>query len=249
MSAIDTINHAHVGNFFNIPIYWFLEEVKLSQLVGQDDTKKVNQFFMSVGGGSGEHNALILNNEAILVKFLNNIKDEIKTEEFNKTDRQIFELTAKIQDDYVTNHADIYQFNLDQNQWPLETFIGVNEGFNKLYHSDESLQVKLQNAFALFIIYELPLKYCLKNPQLVEVATLIRTDKWKSIFEDKDILEKYVGFEKVINKDKAGKITKENKTVWGYSLDDWKEDNSSFELSEKLTLELPEKNHKIKIKI
>ena len=248
MSAIDTMDHAHVGNFFDIQKYWVLEEAELKKLTEHPGcNEKINKFFMSVGGGSGEHPALILNNEAIVVKFLNNIVDDANHLKFNDMDYKIHELTEKNQDHYLSLADDVYRWNLDQNQWPLEKFIHVNEEMNKKYKSKKSLQTRMQDAFALFIIYEMPLNHCLKDPQLIEVASLIKTNEWTNVFSDPNILERYVGFEEVTAK--AGKVTRNHKTVFGYSLKDWKKETNSIELSEKLTSELSVKSNGSKIKI
>lgn len=72
MSAIDTLTHAHVGYFCDIPIYWVFEEGKLGHLTDHNDDydKVINQYYLSIGGGSGEHPALIISNLKMKVSMM-----------------------------------------------------------------------------------------------------------------------------------------------------------------------------------
>ena len=58
MSAIDSLTHYHVGNFFGIPVYWVIEESKLSMITDidyEDGYDAINKNFLCIGGGRGEH--------------------------------------------------------------------------------------------------------------------------------------------------------------------------------------------------
>lgn len=239
MSAIDTFNHVHVANFFEIPVYWVLKEGKLNSLThnNQDEEKVINKYYLSIGGGSGEHPALILNNDALVFNFLSNVLEIEKPiendAEYYLCDCKIAQLTDEIHDKYFEtdiNHnylyEDVCQLKFNQNQWPLETFIDINKNFKANSKSKESLKTKIIEAAALFIIYEMPLEDCIKDSKLVEIAKMIKSACWKSVFNVREMREKFVGFTGVLDSQKCGKIDHDGDTVWGYSLNDWKNDQT-----------------------
>lgn len=251
MSAIDTLDHAHVGNFFGIPIYWILQEAELSKITDcpEDDGKIVNKYYMSVGGGSGEHPALILDNDALVFNFLiRHIQDEL-TFERHTPDYQLNELIQEIDTKYSTENDGILHYQLDQNQWPLETFINIHKKMNKIDKSSDSLQKRMKNSFALFIINEMPFKDCLKDPELIEIVSFFKEKTWENAFNQSDIEKKYIGIKLLSDKEKSGRIIVNNKVQWGYGLEDWKKDNQSKILAEKLSNDLPIKQNSLKIKI
>lgn len=237
MSAIDTMTHAHVATFFNLPVYWVFEEGDLSQLTDKmsDSDKKINQYFLSIGGGSGEHPALIINNDAVLFKFFSNIEEiaepDLMDSEDQHFDYKMYKLVESITDKYE-DKANKYQnvneemcyYTIDQNQWPLETFIRINDKMKSKRNKDD-LAKKIMDAAALFIIYEMPLEHCIEDKQLVEFAQMYKSNKWSNIVDYKQMYDKFVGFTGVLNCQKSGKIIRDNKVVWGYSLNDWLKDN------------------------
>ena len=177
MSAIDTFNHAHVGNFFNIPIYWIFEENSLSRLTDNSNDKNIiiDQSFLSIGGGSGEHPALIFQNDAVIFQFLKNIQEIPKPNEKSNSSHifhyDIFIKSEHIQELFYNEYA---YWNIDQNQWPLESFIDVYKKLNRIQKSSTPLTERIQNVLAMFIIYEMPLDHCLKNQELISIAKMIR---------------------------------------------------------------------------
>lgn len=255
MSAIDTLEHAHVKNFFGIPVYWVLQDEKLSKLIDNaSEDKIINQFYLSVGGGSGEHSALILNNDAVILNFLKNINEPVGS---NAIDRKIFALNEKIDEHYMSEELsdingatsmNLFRWQFDQNQWPLETFIEIHREMSKIHTITTYLQETMMDAFAMLIIYNMPLKHCLHDPDLIEIATLIKDNKWDSVLDAEKISTYLLAFEN-IEKHKNGKVIRNNEVVWGYSLEDWHNENNPIELSEKLSTELVAKSNTPKIKI
>lgn len=120
----------------------------------------------------------------------------------------------------------LFKWSIDQNQWPLETFVRISAEFDKFLNDKDSLQTRIQNAFAAFIIYEMPIEHCLKDKKLIDIASMIRSNRWSEVFGEKNIRDKFIGFEGVLNCHKCGKIIRGDKVVWGYSLNDWMTDNS-----------------------
>lgn len=242
MSAIDSFEHAHVGNFFDFPIYWVLNESmtnKLDHLTdNQADTGKIiNQYSLSVGGGSGEHPALIFNNDAALYQYLTNI-EEIDEPSINSTqaetlDYKIYQLAKKIEDRYLDkengykNPHEFCYWTIDQNQWPLEAFIHVSKQLEQS-NSNSNLNHLAQHitkAIALFIIQEMPLEQCVQDSELIELAQMYRTQMWEKAFDKKEEQFLQLGIATIKDNQKSGKIIRNNQTVWGYSLQDWFNDN------------------------
>ena len=239
MSAVDTMNNVHVGNFFNIPIYWIIESKKLSSLTDNDvdDNLTIDQYSLSIGGGSGEHPALVLNNDAIIFKFLTNIKDiPAPNKDSNEVDIFNYDVFTKVENIQNKFHKEYFYWTIDQNQWPLDSFVEVHRKFNRIQKNSFSLSEKIENTLAMFIIYEMPLEHCLKNKDILEVAKMIRSNRWQNIFE-KDISYCFQSIEGVLNSQKLGKIIKNGKAVWGYSLNDWMNDHK--DLSNKLSKKKP----------
>lgn len=231
MSAIDSYNHAHVANFFNLPVYWVLEENKLSGLTYSNEEDVINKYFLSIGGGSGEHPALIINNDAVIFQFMKNNIEEVLEPDLMASEKEMFDyniynLSEKIidkytKDDFIHNH---FYWSIDKNQWPLETFVNIADDLKK-YDIEGSLENKIINAIALFIIQEMPLKECIQDDDLAVFAEMYRSGKWQSAFKSEEVYKKFVGFTGILECQKSGKIIKDGKVVWGYSLSDWKKDN------------------------
>lgn len=234
MSAIDTLTHAHVGYFCDLPIYWVFEEGKLGSLTDQsnDYEKVINQYYLSIGGGSGEHPALIIKNDAVIYHFMKSIEEieeaEIDANESDKFDYDMFLLSEKIQNkildrdnDYKDVKEEICEWMIDKNQWPLNTFVNVA----KVYESvDEDLETIIMNAMALFIITEMPLEKVVQDEDLLEFAKMVKSYRWNKAFKHEMMAQTFKGFKGVLNCQKYGKIIRDSKVIWGYSLSDWMND-------------------------
>lgn len=264
MSAIDSFEHAHVGKFFGLPIYWVLNESHNNQLshltdCSSDDGVIIDQYSLSVGGGSGEHPALIFNNDAAIFHFLLNL-EEVNPPTPNATnqellDYKIYQLAQEIENKYYdrkheqeNDYDEICYWTIDQNQWPLETFIGVAKKWGSS-NDNTTIAENMIQAIALFIINEMPLKECIKDKDLVEFAknykTLTQTNLLKQ--ERKDFLS--VAVSKIKEDQKCGKIIRNNQVIWGYSLKDWQEDNMPLIEKEAFDEKISNSNIAKKIKI
>ncbi len=238
MSAIDSFTHAHVANFFDLPVYWVLEKKPLIDLTDQvcDDKNFIDPYHLSIGGGSGEHPALIMKNDAVLFLFLSNINDieepNEKSSETDFFDYKMFKLSQDIKNKYLDKENDFKNINedllywrIDQNQWPLETFIKISKEFEKYSTNTDSLIEKIIDATALFIMNEMPLENCIVDPQLIEFATLYKSNRWLNVLDYQKTCEQFIGFSGVLNSRKSGKIIRDQKVIWGFSLNDWIKEN------------------------
>ena len=228
MSSIDTLEHAHVAKFFGLPIYWVLEEKPLSYLIDIDDdtTEVINQYYLSIGGGSGEHPALIIKNDAVVYQLIRKLVD-IEDVVDGSYDYQLISYAERLQEQMITDDElyNLHHWRIDQNEWPLETFIRVNKQF------DDELEVplvdKISHAIALFIIYEMPLEVCLKDKRIVEFAKMIRSNRWENALPG-EVVRYMSTVSGLLQCEKMGKVIRNGQVVWGYSLTDWRREFEKY---------------------
>jgi hypothetical protein len=222
MSSIDTLEHDHVGKFFDLPVYWPLEEKPLDYLTDLDEDidEVINQYYLSIGGGSGEHPALIINNDAVVFNLARKFVD-IEDVAPDSYDHALISFSNKLWDlcykgdNYLYFH--LRKWYINQNEWPLETFIRVNKQFDD--DSKVSLLDKISHAIALFIIYEMPLEACLKDQRIIELAKMIRSNKWEKALPQ-EIVKYFSAVSGLMECEKMGKVIRNDQVVWGYSLND-----------------------------
>jgi hypothetical protein len=228
MSSIDSLEHAHVAKFFGLPIYWVLEEKPLSYLIDidEDTIEVINQYYLSIGGGSGEHPALIIKNDAVVYQLIRKLVD-IEDVVDGSYDHELISYAEQLQEQMITDDElyNLRHWHIDQNEWPLETFIRVNKQF------DDELEVplvdKISHAIALFIIYEMPLEVCLNDKRIVELAKMIRSNKWEKALPQ-EIVKYLSAVSGLMECEKMGKVIRNGQVVWGYSLTDWRREFEKF---------------------
>lgn len=225
MSSIDTLDHAHVGKFFGLPIYWVLEEKPLHFLTDCDDWRDaevINQHCLSIGGGGGEHPALIINNDAVVFNLTREFTDVNKVDP-NSYDHALISFSDKLWDECIRGdsylHFHLSRWGVNQNEWPLETFIRVHKEFND--DSGVSLLDKICHAMALFIVYEMPIEVCLKDQRIIELAKMIRSNQWEKALPQ-SIVKYMSAVSGLLECEKYGKVIRDGQVVWGYSLNDWR---------------------------
>lgn len=226
MSSIDTFEHAHVAKFFDLPIYWVLEESSLDTLTDRVDDCEfvINKHYLSIGGGSGEHPALIIQNDAVVYNLIRKLAD-LEDVEPDSYDFKLVEFAERLQEKMITDD-ELYTlrwWRIDQNEWPLETFIRINSLFGD--KSTLPLADKICHAMAMFIIYEMPLEDCLKNPDIIEIAKMIRSNQWEKAVPI-EVIECFGAVRGLMSCEKMGKVIRNGQVVWGYSLSDWRRENN-----------------------
>jgi hypothetical protein len=222
MSSIDTLEHAHVAKFFGLPIYWVLEERPLSCLIDidEDSTEVINQYYLSIGGGGGEHPALIIKNDAVVYQLIRKLVDLEEVVD-GSYDHELISYAERLREQMITDDElyNLRYWRIDQNEWPLETFIRVNKQF------DDELEVPLVDkicyAIALFIIYEMPLEVCLKDQRIIELAKMIRSNRWENALPG-EVVRYMSTVSGLLQCEKMGKVIRNGQVVWGYSLTDWR---------------------------
>jgi hypothetical protein len=222
MSSIDSLEHTHVAKFFGLPIYWVLEEKPLSYLIDIDDdtTEVINQYYLSIGGGSGEHPALVIKNDAVVYQLIRKLVD-LEDVDDGSYDHELISYAEQLQEQMITDDElyNLRYWRIDQNEWPLETFIWVNKQFDD--DSEVSLLDKISHAMALFIIYEMPLEACLKDQRIIELAKMIRSNEWEKALPQ-EIVKYLSAVSGLLEYEKMGKVIRNGQVVWGYSLNDWR---------------------------
>ena len=228
MSSIDSLEHAHVAKFFGLPIYWVLEEKPLSYLIDidEDTTEVINQYYLSIGGGSGEHPALIIKNDAVVYQLIRKLVDLEEVVD-GSYDHELISYAEQLQEQMITDDELYYlrYWRIDQNEWPLETFIRVNKQFDD--NSEVPLVDKISHAIALFIIYEMPLEVCLNDKRIVELAKMIRSNRWENALPG-EVVRYMSTVSGLLQCEKMGKVIRNGQVVWGYSLTDWRREFEKF---------------------
>lgn len=229
MSAIDCLDHVHAANFLGMPVYWIIEERAMSTITDfqSDDNRIVNKNFISLGGGSGEHAALIINIDGALFNLLSVIDTEgLISSGLSVSDEK---LANQIDNYYELKCDDERMMSLeyfDNNHWPAMAFVRMYEGIKNFYSSDmkqEELERQINCAVAMLIISSFPLNHCVVDTELREIVQKLPLTE-KSFFSED--LEKTMGMFEIMEKGKsAGRIMRNGTVSWGYSLEDFKQDN------------------------
>lgn len=231
MSAIDSFTHAHVANYFDLPVYWVFEDNHSQRNLTNDPADEdtiLNSSSLCIGGGSGEHPALVIYGPAAvfqLSRMIEIVDEPDSSASDEMADWKLYTLSEKLADDLHDNLDVNARLNL--NHWPLSTFISINDDL-KNHHNlpDYQLENFITMAVALLIIWELPYKRILSSyPDLIKFADLYRANRWSKAYHYSLTNAWFSGMTGVLNCEKAGKIIKDGRAVWGYSLNDYLNDH------------------------
>lgn len=229
MSAIDSLDNAHVANFFDLPIYWVFNPGKLINITDnpKHEGELIDQYSLCIGGGSGEHPALVINNDGAIFRFLHNVQEEqlFEVSPFIDFDREIYKLSDKIFTKFEDSDEMWDNYSFDSNEWPLSTFIKFSKKYQEIGINDD-LETVIMDSIAMLLIYEMPIENCIKDPDLLQIAKMIRSNKWMAAFKHNEVDEKFLPITGLLGCGKMGKIVRDNEVFWGYSLNDWKIENS-----------------------
>ncbi len=216
MSAIDTLTHAHVASFFGLPVYWVVGEGKVDDVaLGEGVLNRTN---LVVGGGSGEHPALIINNDAVVAQFLMRYAntDYETTNPVSMDDQKMIVMVEQLAD---RSYDDLRDWQIDQNQWPIETFARIINEVEGVEPYARDAREGIQNGMAYFIMNELPAKHALRDPLLRECVTMFKAHQCTHVFNDipYGVME---GFAGLLRSQRHGKIIRDNRAHWGYGLEE-----------------------------
>lgn len=229
MSAIDTFNNVHVAYINNLPIYWILTENKMSLLteLKEDELKIINQYNLSIGGGSGEHPALVFYNDQVVYNFL---QHTIYYDNDNENNVQIKELKNMIKKINVQESDFLTTNSFNKNQWDLSSFIKLADFFKQHGIMDiENFESNLSNLMALLIINEMPIEDCIKNEDIKKCIYFIRENNDVNFYGlNESYVNKLSGFYSMKLIHKYGKTQKNGKTIWEYGLDDYMLDKENI---------------------
>jgi hypothetical protein len=239
MSSIDTVDNVHCANLHlvdsMVPVYWVLQETE------HDRTGCVVTIHdLMIGGGSGEHPALHIRNADLLPLWLVADTDSAELElEFigqSVEDFYMKKLFSRASSEHELKIFESYP-NINDNfmciaDWPLSTLYEVEKSYRKakkenknLKNSDNmanSSESSLLRDIALFVFYQMPEQFFekdvwlaikqLRGAYLQEVYDLVRVNH----------------FSHPLLNSSSGKIIRDGKACWGYSLHDYIQDQKEL---------------------
>lgn len=149
MSAIDCGNVVHVADYYDIATYWPVEEQDRKAVTNlpHDAGKVLTKNDIVIGGGSGEHPAMVIN-----------------------IDYAISTLASILDDKYFC--IDGY---VDKGSWSVKDLWRVHEKM-KLDENSDWFECTILMNIATFVIAELPLEYCIVNEEVLKYAQEKRKD-------------------------------------------------------------------------
>lgn len=196
MSAIDCGNVVHVAEYYDIALYWPIEENDREGVTGlpYDHGKVLTMNDIVIGGGSGEHPAMVINID-YAISTLASIEDNKYFRVYGHVDKGSWS---------VPDLMDLYQkMDINENSDSFECTILLN--------------------IASFVIAELPLEECIVNKEVLQYAQAKKKDfPWKYFNGFSGVLNSCkCGRTTVPDANSpSGRMV-----VWGYSLEDWYRDN------------------------
>lgn len=233
MSHVDSSIHIHCGNIIldnsHLPIYWVLDE-KLENECSQEIIKYND---LIIGGGSGEHPALHIRDADLLVlQFLinklkqNDIVININVEDiFSKI---YLERGKKSKVEYIekygVNEFVIFIDNyINISEWPIATLYKIEKEYLENFDYQDNYQCS-EDLFifsiANFIIKNLPKQFFHKD--ILEIINLYK-------YKEEIKINCSLNIEKVFTNNCAGKNIIDNKVKWGYSLEEYIEEQKIIE--------------------
>lgn len=219
MSAIDSFEHVHAGDVFQLPLYWFIETGNSRRLLDRISLQypEVNPYHMSLGGGSGEHPALIINNDKALIFTLNYIYDICDDVAPNAE----YVMLIKRLKECIENTQNEWRYAFDKNDWDFNAFAHVNTFLNTTLPSDmytaEPLESHMMLAVGFFILYRMPLESCIASDKLKTLALAMR----EALPEGEvPLFAEYTQLA-IRPAQCFGKKCEDGASRWSYSLEDW----------------------------
>lgn len=248
MSAIDCIDHVHIGEIKGLAsIYWPLYKCSLSYITDKnsDENIEVSSFSTLFGGGSGEHPALYVLNDAVVLQFLmkgyffsSNVmsqdlsayKDE-KTQEFFKKLNGVF--------DNIFKNEELKRFwywTVNKNNWDFDSFLYLYNHFERLNFNKNIKEKEYENTIMRFemnlidlygaiIVEYLPVE-SLKNKDIKELLTIFRDNKDEILkYSRPDYMIKLLSLFEIPKRYYGRNLTIKGNTInSSYSLKNWEID-------------------------
>lgn len=251
MSAIDCIDHVHVGYFNKIPVYWILSndtqrnKNTTFECLDTNNETQIDKTFISIGGGGGEHPALIIDLVPMMYRFLSGMKypGELNGTESAK-DKLIIEKWNQV---WSSRSNEIHYWTLDLNDWPLETWFDFKQFFaSKLPETfPKKVETNIYNSIGFLVLRVLPYRYIFSDhPELIELCDLLNnvgvswdndddpiTFVTENVWELPEFESRYNGMiVPVFPQHGYGAILKSgpNNVQWGYGLHEWLIDNPEY---------------------
>lgn len=152
MSYIDTLNHSYVGNFCELPVYHLLQDT----VNGFEPEFIATSNNLVIGGGSGEHPAMVVQNLDVCVwDFLEFIANQSHTE---ISDTKIYDVWF---DNLSPENLEQYNANLKYSNWTMQSITNFSNIVNAQYakatqymiSAEDAVETKISIMLGEFIYY------------------------------------------------------------------------------------------------
>lgn len=214
MSAIDYFINVHVGTFCNrFPIYWLNETGVANDLTDNVlDDWAIGVNTLSVGGGSGEHPALLIDCDVAVLEVFSLVKE-----------RDDWSGISDYLSDMLFERVD-RRYLIDLNHWPISSWVEVS---NAICLDNPKLGQKYDSyilfILGMFVIHELP-DVCIADARVREFARIMRERHYEIEYEAE--VPNWCDFvSSPLRCGTYGKNIVNGQCVWGYSLNDWYRNN------------------------
>lgn len=238
MSDIDAVQNVHVAKFKgNINVYWPMENVSMDKVVRNTEGKTLTPEHILLGGGAGEHPALVIYSDAVVLQTLiyDSLFYDLKSSDGHNPDVvAFFKKNEKLHDKYsygIENplfDAIRGGWSMNTNQWPLLSWASFIDDLDKddLLSEDTPERVMI-DMLGVFILEQMPL-VCLVDNDIREMAELYRKNKaLLRPYMKQEYIDKLLSyFTEPEQNEMCGTIHKNGETSWGYTLSQWKKDNT-----------------------
>jgi hypothetical protein len=231
MSSIDVVDNIHCANIHlestSVPVYWVQDTLKHDRTLAEVTTRD-----LMIGGGSGEHPALHIKNADLLPLWL--LLQHISCDD---NEENLLSIAEDLELMYVEklksrakSEAEIiniidFPYNNDNfmciADWPLSTLAQVETCYKKTKVKDNISnysETSLLVSIATFVMFDMP-------KQFFENDVYKLMEKSKIIFKDSSISTVF-NFSLPLNSQKMGRVIKDGKVIWGYSLNDYLNQNN-----------------------
>lgn len=237
MSDIDSIQNVHVANFKgDIAMYWPMENAPMEKVVRNAGNKTLTPEHILIGGGAGEHPALVIYNDAAVLQALiydSFVEEPESLEGLHPNVVDFFKQKNIVHDKYsydIQNplfDAIRGNWRIDTNQWQLKTWFYFVEQLDKdsLLYEDQPERVMI-DMLAAFIIEKMPIE-SLIDKDIRELVILYHKNKavLKPYTKQAYIDKLLTYFEEPVEGETGGKKYEDGKNRWSYTLKDWLKDN------------------------
>lgn len=226
MSSIDSASSVHCANVHLkssiIPVYWVI-----TPLEHDTTSNEITKRDLVIGGGSGEHPMLQIQNADLLPLWLMSygmMEDEpvVNACEEIYMSKMLERIQHEEDKKTFTNYPHVFNNFYCFSEWPLSTTSKIQKCYEKAKKTKgksylaNSAEAAFLMDIAIFVMFDMPQEF------LEDDVYRTMKDHEESLWQH-DIV-RISHFSRPLKSSKMGKIIKEGKAVWGYDLEDYLKD-------------------------